>query len=502
MDNNQTPIPAPETPPTAGGPWKKFRPRYLLPALMGLVLALALIVHLVNILFVPAKPTPQQVAQQKAAQQYAQTTPANPSDVDGFTKQTARSANDLRQQAVTAKGLGNLTPQQGQPGLPNPLAVPGSPGNTDPVVYKAWADADAAARQGAPGIPGSSTGPYGQNSAPGAASASTAEEKREAARKRQQERLRASSIAFDFTKADHPERSQTSQTGPTSSGPPNPLAVPGDPGNTDPVVYKAWADADAGGRQGTPVIPANLQQAKLQQQPPQTSAGGAGAHGKDQSEPHTLKLHTCTDLCEGDLIETVLTNRINGEYPGFIDAMVTQPVYSHDWDARGRRLLIPIGSRVLGNVTAVNSTTAQRLFVAFHKLRRPDGSTFSLDNFTGLDMQGEAGLRDLVNHHLFSIFGASLAIAAVGGVAQIGNNQTGFGYDPSVAIRNSASSQLGEESMQILNHFLNQPPTMVVREGKNLVKVYISQDLTLAPYEPKERNYVSQAQGANGAGNP
>jgi type IV secretion system protein VirB10 len=349
-----------------------------------------------------------------------------------------------------------------------PLAVPGNPANTDPTVYKAWADADAAARQGSPGIPGAAAGPYGPNGAPGAATASTAEEKREAARKRQQERLRASSIAFDFTKAVQPGQVRPAAAGTGSD-------------NGAAAVGTAAEQSMAFG-----VAPANLQPPNLQQLSQPSSRPAATPEGKEQSEPHTLKLHTCTDLCEGDLIETVLTNRINGEYPGFIDAMVTQPVYSHSWDPRGRRLLIPIGSRVLGNVTAVNSTTAQRLFVAFHKLRRPDGSTFSLDNFTGLDMQGEAGLRDLVNHHLFSIFGASLAIAAIGGVAQIGNNQTGFGYDPSVAIRNSASSELGQESMQILNHFLNQPPTMLVREGKNLVKVYISQDLTLAPYESKE----------------
>ena len=37
--------------------------------------------------------------------------------------------------------------------------------------------------------------------------------------------------------------------------------------------------------------------------------------------------------------------------------------------------------------------------MAFHRMILPDGYSVSLDKFQGLDVVGQAGLRDLVNHH-------------------------------------------------------------------------------------------------------
>ncbi|MDQ2839801.1 MAG: hypothetical protein M3Y72_01920 [Acidobacteriota bacterium] len=450
MDDQEPVVVAPGPAAAKSGPWSFFQLRILMPVFLALAIVVVLLVHFVGLAFSPAKESPQEKAARKIAQQYEQTTPASPSDVAGFTSQTTRTATDIGKETAGASALSRLAGQALNAGFSdsaaNPLAVPGNPLNSDARVYKAWADADAATRQGGLSAPGT---PYGQPPATGrsgVAMASPAEEKREAARKREQQRLAASSIAIDFTKQQSTEITQ----------------------NMDPAPHEGAVEAQSVGQVPTPV--------------PATAV--------DSKEPKVLQSHTCTDLCEGDLIETVLTNRINGSQAGFADAMVTKPVYSHNWDPKGRRLLIPVGSRVLGNVTAVNGSQAQRLFVAFHKLRRPDGSTFLLDNFTGLDMAGSAGLRDLVNHHYLQTFGMAGAIAAIGAVSQVGNSSTGFGYDPSVSIRNGFSQGLGQESMQVLNQFLSQPPTMTVREGKNLVKVYIAQDLELPEYAPKELAYA------------
>ncbi len=428
--------------PSTAGPWRYFQPRILLPVALALMIVVVIVVHFMGVLFSTKKETPQEIAARKQAQQYEQTTPANPADIAGFSNQTARSANDIGKQA----NANNLARMMGQGLNGNPLAVPGNPENTDPRVYKAWADADATTHPvGLSNTGGFNTPPNSTDASGAATNANSAiDEKKEAAKKRELQRLTASSMAIDYTKTTEQASAPVETAKPSSSS--------------------TLSDAK------------NATDRELDQ---------------NQNEPKLLKSHTCIDLCEGDLIETVLTNRIDGSQAGFADVIVTQPVFSHDWDPKGRRLLIPVGSRVLGNVTSVNSNQQQRLFVAFHKLRRPNGSTFSLDNFTGLDMAGAAGLRDLVNNHYLRIFGVAGAIAAIGAVAQIGNNGTAFSYDPGVAMRNGISQQLGQEAMQILNRFLNQPPTMVVREGRNLVKVYISQDLEIPEYAPaKEFAYA------------
>jgi type IV secretion system protein VirB10 len=183
-------------------------------------------------------------------------------------------------------------------------------------------------------------------------------------------------------------------------------------------------------------------------------------------------------LFEGHIIETVLTNRINGAFAGPVNCMVTTDVYAHD----NRTLLIPQGSRILGKVNAVANGNQQRLFVAFHRIIMPDGYSVSLDQFTGLNQVGETGLRDLVNHHYLQIFGTSLALAAIGGVAQLGNNYGGFGYDPMVVMRSGISQSMAESSARVLDHFLNQLPTFIVRERAR-VKIYLAGDLLLPAYQ-------------------
>src|SRR5262249_57224424 len=81
-------------------------------------------------------------------------------------------------------------------------------------------------------------------------------------------------------------------------------------------------------------------------------------------------------------------------------------------------VLIPAGARVLGQATPVQNWGESRLAVSFHRLVMPDGHTYSLDRFKGLDQIGATGLRDEVNRHYLQVFGASLAIGAISGLAQ------------------------------------------------------------------------------------
>ena len=119
-------------------------------------------------------------------------------------------------------------------------------------------------------------------------------------------------------------------------------------------------------------------------------------------------------LLEGTVIDTVLTNRLDGSMASPVNCLVTNPIYSHS----GQQVLIPAGSRVLGETKAVSSVGESGLAVAFHRLILPDGRTVSLDQFTGLNQLGDAALRDQVNHHYFSTFGAASAVGVISGLGQ------------------------------------------------------------------------------------
>lgn len=181
-------------------------------------------------------------------------------------------------------------------------------------------------------------------------------------------------------------------------------------------------------------------------------------------------------LSEGTILETVLTNRLDSSFSGPVNCMVTTNVYAEDHQT----LLIPQGTRVLGEVRRLESMGEQRLAVSFHRMILSDGSSVSLDQFKGLSQVGETGLRDQVNHHYGQIFGVSLALGAIAGLAQA-NTQYGLNESAADVYRQGVTASLSQSSMRILDRYLNVLPTFTIREGHR-IKVYLSQDLMLPAY--------------------
>src|SRR5216683_4423985 len=182
-------------------------------------------------------------------------------------------------------------------------------------------------------------------------------------------------------------------------------------------------------------------------------------------------------LFEGTVLEAVLTNRLNGSFAGPVNCMLTINVFSHD----GQQLLIPQGSRILGEARRVTTVGQERLAVLFHRVIMPDGYSLSLDQFKGLNQIGETGLRDQINHHYAQIFGASLAIGAIAGLAEAGT-RAGVLQSSTEAYRQGVADSLSQSSLRILDRYLNLLPTLTIREGHR-VKIYLSGDLLLPVYQ-------------------
>lgn len=216
-----------------------------------------------------------------------------------------------------------------------------------------------------------------------------------------------------------------------------------------------------------PASPAEPEQNKKEAQSPAAASTGAAAATAGKTYV----------LFEGTILETVLINRLDGAFAGPIECLVTSDVYSLD----RQHVLVPAGSKVLGETRKVESFGQARLAVVFHRLLMPDGYSISLDQFKGLNQSGDTGLRDQVNNHYLRIFGASLAIGALGAVAEAdtGGVLTQSGTD---RFREGFGQSTAQSAEQILDRFLNLLPTITIREGHR-VKVYLSGDLALPDYQ-------------------
>jgi type IV secretory pathway VirB10-like protein len=240
----------------------------------------------------------------------------------------------------------------------------------------------------------------------------------------------------------------------TGDGAPRPSADPGDPGNGAP------------GRSSSlpPTAPTQAAAATTNNRAPEVNVNSA------HDQPYVV--------FEGTSIDTVLVNRLDGEFAGPLKAMVTNPIYSQD----RQHLLVPEGTFILGEVQKVSGLGQKRLAVTFHRLLMPDGYSVDLDQFHGLDQAGATGLKDQVNNHYVEIFGASIALGIISGAAEATNANQGYNESGSEAYKAGISSSLSQSSANVLDRFINIPPTITIREGHR-IKVYITQDMLLPAYE-------------------
>lgn len=186
-------------------------------------------------------------------------------------------------------------------------------------------------------------------------------------------------------------------------------------------------------------------------------------------------------IYEGTTLDTVLMNRLDGDAPGPVKVLVSNPVYSHD----RQHVLIPSGTVVLGEARKIGASgfgQQRRLAVVFHRMIMPDGYSVDLDQFHGLDQIGEEGLKDKVNNHYLQIFGTSIALGVISGAGEIEEGGGTISTSGSQAFASGSSASVSQSASTILDRFMNIPPTITIREGHR-VKVYFTQDMLLPAYE-------------------
>lgn len=123
---------------------------------------------------------------------------------------------------------------------------------------------------------------------------------------------------------------------------------------------------------------------------------------------------------QGAVIPAVMETAINSDLPGLARAMVTRDVKSFD----GSTVLIPRGSRVVGQYKSGVAMGASRVFVIWTRVIRPDGVTVQIGS-PAADPLGRGGLEGKVDRHFFTRFGGSIMMSVLNaGVAAVSNVRT------------------------------------------------------------------------------
>ncbi|MFB9951652.1 TrbI/VirB10 family protein [Rhizobium puerariae] len=180
-------------------------------------------------------------------------------------------------------------------------------------------------------------------------------------------------------------------------------------------------------------------------------------------------------LQAGAVIPAALITGIRSDLPGQITAQVTQHIYD---SPTGSLLLIPQGTRIIGQYDNNVQFGQRRVLLVWNRLILPNGRSIVLERQPGADSQGYAGLEDGVDYHWWDLAKAAglSTLLSVGAELAVDDDDRLLS-----AIRNGGQDTINDAGQQIIRRQLNVAPTLTIRPGFP-VRIVVTRDLILESY--------------------
>lgn len=166
-------------------------------------------------------------------------------------------------------------------------------------------------------------------------------------------------------------------------------------------------------------------------------------------------------LVEGKVIGAILETAVQSDAVGKLRALSTEPVYGYN----GKRLLIPQGSRFIGEYQTALKHGRTRLFAIWTRAITPDNISINLDS-PGIGPLGRAGMSGYVDSHFWERFGASLMLSIIGSaVADTDDRRV-----------QSVSRDFHSSAAIALESSINIPPTFHKHHGER-IRIFVAHDI-------------------------
>lgn len=184
-------------------------------------------------------------------------------------------------------------------------------------------------------------------------------------------------------------------------------------------------------------------------------------------------------LMAGTLIPGVMISGVNSDLPGQILGQVSQNVYN---TVTGQHLVIPQGTKIIGQYDSNVSFGQKRVLVVWTRLIFPNGNSLSLEKMEGVDMSGYAGFHDKVNNHNGRIFKSVVLGSVLTAAAQISTSQNSSDNSYQAAAGSGVAQNVANTTQNMLNKNLSIQPTLTIRPGYQF-NIFLTKDLIfLEPY--------------------
>lgn len=183
-------------------------------------------------------------------------------------------------------------------------------------------------------------------------------------------------------------------------------------------------------------------------------------------------------LLQGTYLRCVLETKIVSEVKGFTSCIITEPVYS----ASGKYLLLPKGSKVMGQYGSSNPT-GPRMEVIWNRIITPEGVDVTLES-PGVDNLGAAGHVGKFKSHWGSRLASALLISMIsdafkyaateyGPQGQTVTTNTSTTTNP---YQSDTANTLKQQAINQLERNNARPNTVTINQG-TLINIYTAQDI-------------------------
>ena len=115
------------------------------------------------------------------------------------------------------------------------------------------------------------------------------------------------------------------------------------------------------------------------------------------------------------IIPAVLINEVKSDIPSkTVRAQIEEDVYG----SHGRKILIPKGSKVLGEFKTIEDRAARRMYIAWYRIITPDGINIKLESEL-TDAQGSSGIEGEIDNRFKDRYGMAFLLSSMNALSQL-----------------------------------------------------------------------------------
>ena len=178
-----------------------------------------------------------------------------------------------------------------------------------------------------------------------------------------------------------------------------------------------------------------------------------------------------TTVPQGTLIPAVLETAFNSTRAGFARAIVARNVVGFD----GTRVLIPRGSRLIGEYQSDATPGQKRALIVWTRLIRDDGATIAIAS-PAADTLGRGGVAAHVDSHFFEHFSGAILQSAL----DVGVNLASRAANGTVVLALPGALQNTSGAQSLQQNTI--PPTLTVKAGTS-ISIFVARDLDFTDVE-------------------